>query len=335
MKLSTLLGRLAPRRPTEQPYEQATLEDLHYCYRLLLRREPDPDGWAYWSDLIINYHVDLPMLVGSFLSGEEFRSLQEEDFRPVLIELDGFKMFVRKNDFFIGAVIARERQYEQHVHAELGRQLGSGSVLVDIGANIGYFTLLGASLVGPDGRVYSFEPHPANCALIEASVEANGFGNVALYPYAVADRKMKVRLDGGGADSNSRIVELLGETKSDSSSSLLVETVVLDEVLDQVPRVDVIKMDIEGAEPKAWQGMLYTIDRHRPMLIFEFSPRLIQLTSAVSPISLLESIVGGGYRLSILPRQGGTVPIPSSPEEIVKQQAESGLTHLDLAAYPE
>jgi hypothetical protein len=123
--------------------------------------------------------------------------------------------------------------------------------------------------------------------------------------------------------------------KRGTLSSLLVETVGLDEVLDQVPRVNVVKMNIAGAEPKARQGTLHTIDRHRPVLTFEFSPPLIQLTSEVSPISLLESIVAGGYRLCVLPRQGGTAPIPPSPEKVVKQQGESALCHLDLLAYPE
>lgn len=320
------------RRPEHQ-FERATLEDLRYCYRLLLRRRPDEAGWAHWSHLIDYYHVDLQYLVGNFLTSEEFRGLQEEDSRPTLIDLGDFKMYVRKNDFFIGGAIAREKRYEPHVAAELRRHLDPGSALVDIGANIGYFTLLGAALVGPNGRVYSFEPHPANCALIEESVGANGFGNVALFPYAVADRNMTVKLEGGGVGSNCTIVELSREKTSGSSSSLLAETVVLDEVLDQVDRVDVIKMDIEGAEPKAWQGMRQTINRHHPVLIFEFSPHLIRHTSAVSPISLLESIIEAGYRIHILPLQGRIAPHPSSPQEIVERQAESGLTHLDLVAY--
>ena len=128
------------------------------------------------------------MLVDGFLHSEEFRRLQEEGFRPVLVELDTFKMYVRRNDFYVGAVIANTKSYEPYVAAEIERLLKPADVFVDLGANIGYFTLLAATLIGPEGQVHAFEPNRDNCELVKRSIEANGFANIRLYPTAVAER---------------------------------------------------------------------------------------------------------------------------------------------------
>ena len=148
------------------PYERATLEDLRACYRLFLLREPDETGWRAWKDLIESHQISVQMLVDGFMNGPEFRQLQEAAATPVLVPLDGFQLYVRRNDYFIGAAIARDRSYEPHVTAAVRRMLRPGDTFLDIGANIGYFTLMGSSLVGSTGRVIALEPNPSNCARV-------------------------------------------------------------------------------------------------------------------------------------------------------------------------
>lgn len=131
---------------------------------------------------MLTNQYNLEQLVDIFLKSTEFQNQQERAARPILVELEGFKLYVRRNDFFIGAVIAEERRYEPHVNDELSNLLREGDVFVDIGANIGYFTLMGASLVGPNGYVYAFEPHPDNCKSIQMSLDANLYKNVTVYP---------------------------------------------------------------------------------------------------------------------------------------------------------
>src|SRR5258707_7107448 len=107
--------------------------------------------------------------------------------RPVLVNLGEFRMFVRLDDWLIGARILVRRSYEKYVADVMRPLVKPGTVLLDLGANLGYFTLLGASRVGGQGQVIAFEPNPANCALIRASVARNGFQNVVLYRKTVAE----------------------------------------------------------------------------------------------------------------------------------------------------
>lgn len=93
------LREKSPWRQPDLSFDRATLDDLHSCYRLLLKRKPDEVGWKFWKGEILSHQVNLQFLVDSFLSTAEFEKLQEEAARPVLVALDDFKIFVRLNDF--------------------------------------------------------------------------------------------------------------------------------------------------------------------------------------------------------------------------------------------
>jgi FkbM family methyltransferase len=330
--LPKFLQRFQPKQPKNQPFQKATVEDLYYCYRLILQREPDESGWNDWHKLVTNHTVSIQMLVDGFLYSDEFKKLQEEAFKPRLVELANFKIYIRRNDFFIGAVIENTKSYEPYVTDEVRRLLKPGMVFIDIGANIGYFALLAAALVGPAGQVYAFEPNPDNCRMMEMSIEANCFDNIRLFPFAVAEEKQQFNLDVGGTNSNGRIIDFSPEAVPGQATPLLVEAVVLDETLPNLERVDVIKLDVEGAEPRAWQGMQQIINKFRPILVFEFSPELIPVTSHVSPGSFLDQILGLQYDLYILERFKNKSRRPQTREEILEAYAKSGLTHLDLVA---
>ena len=315
-------------------YDKADVRDLYYCYRLLLKREPDEESWQYWQGLIRNHKIDLQTLVDGFLSTEEFQNLQEEARRETLIDLDGFQLFVRQNDFAVGAAIARERTYEPPVTAVVRDLLGPGDAFVDAGANIGYFTCMAAGLVGSEGNVYAFEPNPDNIYLIKKSIAANSFANVQLYPFAVAELAQTFKLDAGVSSSNARIIDFSDEAVPGLNATILVKAVTLDETLADAPKIDLIKLDIEGAEPRAWQGMRQIVRRYRPVILFEYSPELLQDTSHIEPAFLLDEIAGAGYDLFILSTAGKQSQTPQSRDQIVLAQAQTGSTHLDLVAYP-
>ncbi|MCX7827376.1 MAG: FkbM family methyltransferase, partial [Verrucomicrobiae bacterium] len=120
---------------------------------------------------------------------------------PVLVRLPEFKIYVRLNDFGVGLPIFLRRAYEPYVTTAICRFLKPGCVFVDIGANIGYHTLMAAARVGAGGSVIAFEPNPANCALLQKSIAANGFGNIRVHPNAVADHEGDVGLTRDAMDS--------------------------------------------------------------------------------------------------------------------------------------
>ena len=127
---------------------QATHEDIRYCYRLLLQREPDPEGWTNIVRLVDRGAMTIDQLTGIFLSSSEFRSRIAAQHEPVAIDLGPYTIYARADDWAVGDEVARTKSYEPHVTAELRAALAPGKVFVDVGANIGFFTLLAASIVG-------------------------------------------------------------------------------------------------------------------------------------------------------------------------------------------
>ncbi|MCP4423327.1 MAG: FkbM family methyltransferase [Chloroflexi bacterium] len=330
--MMNILNKIQKRFGRSQDFNVATIDDVVYCYRLFLNREPDEIGMAYWTDLVKHHHIPLTALCDGFLGSHEFKNLVAERNKPHLIELPDFKIYVRLNDHFIGGTIANTGDYEPYVTQELRRLLKPGMTFLDVGANIGYFTLLAATLVGKTGKVLAFEPQPSNCKLLEESMAANGLQNIALYPYAAAEKAQTLIFTGGGADSNGRIVNPT-ETLAQEQDLPTIEAVRLDDSLADIERLDVVKMDIEGAEPRAWEGMQRLIQKHRPIVLMEFAPDLIRVTSGTEPSDLLDSMQKW-YDIYILKRSGGKSDAPQSAAALMQAQADSTGTHLDIVAYP-
>lgn len=309
---------------------RATEQDLWYCYRLLLNREPDAEGWAHFRSMIEHDGIPMQFLVNVFLDSQEFRDVRATLREVTLVELPRYRIYVRPSDYFIGGAIARERKYEQGVTRQIEKMLAPGAVFVDAGANIGYFTLLGAALVGPEGRVFAFEPNPDNCTLLQRSLAHNQFHQVQLFQNALAEAAQTFRFSCSAVDSNGR---LLHESEtSEKLTTIEVKAVTLDEVLPPLSRLDLIKMDIEGAEPRAWQGMRKSVERYRPALILEFSPTAIWKTSQTSPEAFLEALQEQ-YRLHILPPTGEVSKQALSTRELMAY-AQSQPHHVDLVGFP-
>jgi FkbM family methyltransferase len=252
--------------------------------------------------------------------------------RPILLRLKEFKMYVRPDDWTVGMRIALKRSYEAHVSAIMRPLLKPGLVVVDVGANIGYYTLLAASRIGDAGRVLAFEPNMDNCRLLQMSLEANGFRNVILHPVAVADMAGVVGFATGGSN---------GSINRDDPTAMpfQVQAVRLDDVLgdyllDKAARIDLVKMDIEGAEGLALAGMEQLLTRHKPVIFTEFSPAALEVRSHLTPESFLDRIRVLGYDLHLLHRHGGQHPTPQTNAEIMRAFAEYQSDHIDLVAYP-
>jgi len=330
--IQNILGKIQRRLLARQSdFSQATEQDVYYCYRLLLNRQPDEAGWAYWSDLVNTHHISLQTLADGFLNSFELKTLLEERNRLHLVKLADFSIYVRLNDHFVGATIARENSYEPYVTEEFRQLLRPGMTFLDVGANIGYFTLLAARLVQESGHVYAFEPNPGNCVSLRRSLAENGFNHVTVFQNAVAEKAQTLIFSGGGADSNGRIINE-SEPMAQEFALPRVEAVVLDDVLADAARIDVIKMDIEGAEPRAWEGMQQLIAKHRPVLVMEFAPELIRITSGADPAAFMEAIQAQ-YDVYILERSGQKSATPQNTAAIMAAQAASGIGHVDVVAY--
>lgn len=161
--------------------------------------------------------------------------------------------------------------YEPATTAVFEKEIHPGQVVLDIGANIGYFTLLAARQVGPQGHVFAFEPDEANFALLQQNLQLNGYTNVTTIRKAVSDST-------GTATFYVQNQNRLGQSLLDLGEGRLpitVETVRLDDYLaaHHPGPIHFIKMDIEGAEPLALQGMHATLTNNPHLkLITEILP---------------------------------------------------------------
>jgi FkbM family methyltransferase len=180
----------------------------------------------------------------------------------------------------LGDSIAREvcftGQYEPQETALLRHLLGPGMTFVDVGANWGYFSLLAAGLLGPTGRIVSLEPDPRLHALLQANLGHNRMANVTALPLAAADHKGILPLvpfdESQGNWGLSRLAD------QPAATTLSIPTAPLDEVLDDqgIDQVNLLKMDIEGAEDLALRGMAAGLARYRyRFVLLEVHPALL------------------------------------------------------------
>jgi FkbM family methyltransferase len=136
--------------------------------------------------------------------------------------------------------------------------------IVDIGANIGYYTVLGSRLAGDKGRLLAFEPDPEAATTLRENVAINRCTNVEVREVAISDRVGRAQLHIPKPEHG----YLMAPTKG--SSDPRVETTTLDQYLADVdwPSIDLIKMDIEGGEIAALKGMTETCRRNPRLRLF-------------------------------------------------------------------
>jgi FkbM family methyltransferase len=251
-------------------------------------------------------------------------NLDEKQF----VELDGFGLYVMPDDY-IGASIIASKVYEPHVTRLLRNELRPGNVFLDVGANVGFFTLLASHLVGPSGKVLGFEPNPTNLQLIYSSIRANNAENVRIFPFA-ASNEWKL-LSFANVGSNGVVVT----ERATEKHVLYVPAAKIDSLLCNEPRIDFVKIDIEAHEPYALRGMTGLIEKHRPRIATEFHPWAIRHYNGIDPAEYVEQILRFGYKLSVIEELGELLPVSSAGDVMARYQAYGEETrHLDLLAEP-
>ena len=150
--------------------------------------------------------------------------------------------------------------YEPLQSQSFQQLLQPGEIVFDVGAHVGYYTVLSSVLVGPSGRVISFEPVAANLAYLRRHVLINECDNVSILPICVGDRA-------GTAQFNDS--EGTGVGHLDDDGSLEVQVRPLDELIGsgELPVPQFIKIDVEGAEMQVLRGAEQLLSQHHPSLI--------------------------------------------------------------------
>ncbi len=165
----------------------------------------------------------------------------------------GLKMFLHPDDSVITARIMADRIWEPTETHWVVRMLREGDTFIDVGANVGYYTLIASRLVGPTGHVVAFEPDPVAFRIMKRNVQLNGLENVTLERKALSNESGVIQLF--LADANKGDHRIF-QTDEEQRPSIDVDAVTLDDYLGaDVASVDFVKIDTQGAEGLILEGM--------------------------------------------------------------------------------
>jgi len=212
------------------------------------------------------------------------------------------KIWIKKHQFFIWLdpknravddYIFIHRQWEPDIASIIKAHLCVGDMFVDIGANIGYFSLLGASLVGPTGQVISFEPISYVADQLKMSVRANHYENVKINNMALGAKPsvMELEIMPGNVGGSS----LVKNIRSGQTESVQVST--LDQELAYFEDIRLIKIDVEGYEYEVLLGAQETIKKYKPTIILEFSPSVYGRQKIDNSRSILKFVLDNEYQI--------------------------------------
>lgn len=323
-----------PGEPSVAPWEMdfppaATEDDILACFRLLLGRRPGSNEWPGHAARI---GEELAPVVSTYLNSQEFtnRNLISRGLGQwQLVNLPHCKMFASPEDTFIGGVLINTGSYEPHITKVFREHLRPGMHVLDIGANIGYFSLLAAFIVGPAGFVQCWEPSATNVRALYASQVANGFRNIEVIQAAATDTPRL--LNYFRANSNGNVADVQSARPEDILASETVMGLRIDDCVSPDTPLNFVKIDVEGHEFKALTGALKTLQRTRPVIVSEFSPDSLANASGISGRQYLDFFAELGYGVSVITHDAVAA---GSIEDALLRYEQNGTDHIDLLLTP-
>lgn len=224
-----------------------------------------------------------------------------------------YKMYVDTADIGISSHLLLDGYWEIWVTEAIAARVRPGMVVADIGANLGYFALIMADLVGPTGLVHAFEPNPAMLHRLRNSLLVNGFApRTQVHALALTDRDgetvsfgIPADFPGGGS---------LNHHGAGGQGMIQVSTARLDS-RDDWMRIELMKIDVEGAEELVWRGVKGLLDGSElRTVMMEFNSDRYS-----DPAHFLETIRNSGFTTSLIHPDDGAVAI--APEVLIEQLA--------------
>jgi FkbM family methyltransferase len=254
--------------------------------------------------------------------------------RDMVVCVGGVRLWVDPSDSGVGREIVIAGDHERHHKRLIRDHIQRGMHVVDIGANVGDYTLWFSHLVGSEGHVYAFEPSPHAFRLLIRNVADNRASNVTALNQAVADVDgCQQFFDVPKATGQSSLVR--SAVPSGNECTLIeVHTIRLDTFVRQnhIQRCDFIKLDVQGAEYRVLLGALDTLRRYRPKCLLEFWPwGLVQ--SGTTPEALLALLREHWNCITLISMFNFDKPVPRATDaQILTHCGPRGFCDLLLTA---
>lgn len=248
-------------------------------------------NWKGAESTLMKYQHILPQEDAEMIKKdiERITTLRDSDAIKILTlsissksEVSSFRFSLDLNQFsqkIMWEHLAKGVPYEPEASYFILNVLEKGDCFIDIGAHIGYFSLLAASLVGPEGKVLSFEPEHSNYNHLKENIGLNGFNNIQIFKLALGsedeEKQFFINLDNDGGHALWNVGTHPFNTKSrDNLVTRNIRVATLDHLLEneQLTILKFIKIDTEGAEHDILRGGINTIIKHRvPYILCEIN----------------------------------------------------------------
>jgi len=205
-----------------------------------------------------------------------------------LIKINGQIMYLDKKD---SLNLSFNRNYESVEIEIVKKEIKEGATVIDIGANIGYYTLIFAQLAGKNGKVFAFEPDPKNFQILKKNIEINGHKNVILEEKAISNKEGNLKLF---LSKDNHGMHRIYPSKF-CEASIDISSIKLDNYFKNNMKIDFIKIDIEGAEYDALKGMTSLIEKNKKLtILIEFAPASIEEFGG-RPEEVLDFFIDKGF----------------------------------------
>ena len=279
--------------------------DVFFAYRLILGRFPERTD----IDFLLDRTVEFPSvsdLARAFHTTDEYHFIDHgtsfrEDGRVVLVRDGDLRIAVDLDDRSIGWGIING-EYEPETRRLIERLTPQGGFCLDLGANVGFFTAIMARAVGEQGRVVAYEPFPRAHRMAAITLAESGLSDrVSLRRKACSDTPAQMPMFFAAETDNFGGMFVSANVDPDNTplQHVEVEVTTVDEELTDERRVDLIKMDVEGAELRALRGMERRLANDRPVIITEINVSCLA-REGVAPDEILEFFRDRDYRIHIV-----------------------------------
>lgn len=299
------------------------VDTVRLAYKLILGREPENEA-AVQSHMLLG---SIEKIRDVMMSSQEFRSIIPQSgfasSKWVAVDvLDRFIMWIDLHDRYVSQGCLNN-SWEPEETAFFVSRLRSGDIVFDIGANVGWFSLVAAKHVGSTGKVHAFEPRPETAQMLKRTIAMNGLRSIVqVWEFALSDQADEIRLQWESDTNNPGHSFLASKGKRHDTlaahDSAKVISCRLDDVLPEVAP-DIIKIDIEGAEPLALAGAKSAILRKKPVILSEIFPDQLRKVAGVTTAQFIEQLEAYGYGCYLLEDGKPTRRIKDFPSDVKKE----------------
>jgi FkbM family methyltransferase len=213
---------------------------------------------------------------------------------PSYIVYGGHKFFLDKHDSIHYSYSDETENYSEDVSLIIEKACQKNSIVIDVGANIGWYTLQYARYVGSTGKIFAFEPVKENFQLLKKNISKNGYENIIPINKAVSNEVSTVKMELSDRIGDHRIVN---DVDSTDKTIIEVDCTTLDNSFPHNTKIDFLKIDAEGQDLNVLLGAKRLIDENPQIVIFvEFNPFLLRQNN-IEPIKLLEFLESHNFQI--------------------------------------